>query len=73
MDTKTVKVTEVPGTPTTVVLNGGSETVSDALEAADMEASDGQEVQINGENADLDTEVADGDFVTLSQKISGSR
>jgi sulfur carrier protein ThiS len=71
MDTITVTVTEVPGTPTPVTLEEGSD-VSDALEGADIGSNGDAEVQVNGSRNDMDDPVRDGDTVTVSQQISGA-
>ena len=68
----TVKVGPVPGRVTEYTMNGGEErTVRGALALASLSA-DGYEIRLNGEAADMDTAVDDGDVVLLVKKIRGN-
>ena len=60
----------VPGECKEIVLNG-DHTVEAALELAGFEA-DGHVIQVNGHAADLDTDLSNGDFVSLTKQIKGN-
>lgn len=55
-----------------VALDGGH-TVEDALMAAEITPKETEEVRINGEPAELDDELEDGDRVILVKNISGGK
>ena len=65
-----VKVARTGGQVVEVSLNGGR-TVEDAIDAADIEYNSRDRIRVNGEPADLDDDLEDGDIVTLSGKIKG--
>lgn len=64
-----VKVIKFGGRIVNVSIEEGS-TVEDAIKASELEYS-GSEVSLNGDDADLNDEVFDGDTVTISSKIKG--
>lgn len=65
-----VKVARTGGLVKEVALNGGR-TVEDAIDAAEMEYSSRDRIRIDGEPADLDDELEDGNIVTLTGKVKG--
>lgn len=65
-----VRVGRLPGVMQNIALEDGS-TVADALEHAELD-SEGYEVRVNGNTADSDTEVSDGDTVLLTRQIKGN-
>jgi len=65
-----VKVARSGGEVKEVLLNS-DRTVQDALNAADLEATDSDRIRVEGQPAELDDELKEGDVVTLSGKIEG--
>lgn len=65
-----VKVARTGGTVTEVCLDG-EPTVKAALDIANIDHSKGDRVRVNGREADLDTELKQGDIVTVAGKIEG--
>ena len=65
-----VKVARTGSKVVEVALNGGRE-VRDALEAAGISKKESEEISVNGEEADLDYELEDGDRVVLTKNIEG--
>ena len=70
MEHITVRAGKLPGKINEIALNG-DRTVSAALEAAELEA-DGFEVRVNGELAEMSTELREGDTVLLTKKTKGN-
>lgn len=66
-----VKVMEVPGRIISVALQEGA-TVQDALTAAEMTLASGRVLKVSGMNATLDTELQDGDNITMSANAKGN-
>jgi putative ubiquitin-RnfH superfamily antitoxin RatB of RatAB toxin-antitoxin module len=66
-----VKVTMVPGAIKNVMLNDGA-TVADALAAADLSATDGYTIQVDGQTATTSTAVQDGSRVILARSAKGN-
>lgn len=71
MDQIEVKVARVGGKVETVVLENGDITVEDALDAAGIDHTGKTRIRVNGEPAELDDELEDGDRVTVTGKITG--
>lgn len=71
MDYISVRVGEVPGSITEVMLNG-DRTVEAALEAAGLSIGN-REAKVDGDPATLDTRLSDGSTVLLVKKIKGAR
>ena len=65
-----VKVARTGSRVIEVALNGGRE-VRDALEAAGISKKESEEIAVNGEEADSDYELEDGDRVVLTKNIEG--
>lgn len=65
-----VKVARTGSSSIEVCLNGGR-TVEDALEAAGLNKKASEEIRVNGEDAELDDELDDGDRVVLVKNIEG--
>jgi len=66
-----IKVAKLGTAVKEVALDDGSD-VGDALTAADIE-SDGFEVRVNGNPAELDTVLRSGDIITLIPQIKGGK
>lgn len=66
-----VKVGRTGGRVEEYSLEGDEPTVSDALQAAGITISKGDRIRLNGETADEDDEVEDGDIITIAGKVSG--
>lgn len=68
-----VKVARLGGEVREYALNG-ERTVKAALVAADLyyEGDEVEKVRVSGEPADLDTELKEGDFVTVAGRIEGA-
>jgi len=64
-----IKVAQMGGEVHEYSLGAGA-TVSDALEAADIEV-DSQTVHVNAAPASMTTVLSDGDVVTLTSKVEG--
>lgn len=64
----TVRVAKIGSTVKEVLLETGA-TVEDALNAAEIDASGSTRMRISGEEVELDSEVEDGDLITLSGNI----
>lgn len=69
--TITVKVGRTGGRVKEYVLEGEEPTIADALEAADISSTKGDRVRLNGDIADEDTVVEDGDIITVAGRVSG--
>lgn len=67
----TVRVGRLPGLIKDVALNG-TRTVEAAIEGAELDDIDGYEIRVNGQNADTDTELSQGDTVLFVRKIRGN-
>jgi hypothetical protein len=67
-----VKVARTGGVVTEVALNGDI-TVEAALDIANIGHSPKDRVRVNGREADFDTELEDGDIVTVAGKIEGGK
>jgi len=67
-----VKVVKVPGAQVEVALEDGA-TVREALEYAGKTVDEGQTVQVNGTQADLDTPLTDGARVVIAKGAKGNR
>ena len=65
-----VKVARTGSKVQEVALNGGR-TVEDALIAAGISKKTSEEIQVNGEEADLDMELENGDRVVLVKNVEG--
>ena len=65
-----VKVAKTGGLVTEVCLNGGR-SVADALEAGGYDYEAEYKVRVNGEPADMEDELSNGDVVTIAGKIEG--
>ena len=65
-----VKVARTGSKVVEIALNGARE-VRDALEAAGISKKESEEISVNGEEADLDYELEDGDRVVLTKNIEG--
>lgn len=65
-----VKVARTGSSAIEICLNG-SRTVEDALEAAGLNKKASEEIRVNGEDAELDDELDDGDRVVLVKNIEG--
>lgn len=70
MDTIEVRVGRVPGTVSTIVLNGTRD-VRTALTAAGLSQGD-YEIRVNSQRAELTTTLRQGDTVLLVKKITGN-
>lgn len=70
VDYITVKVGKLPGRIEEISLNG-DRTVQAALDAAGLSAED-LEIRVNGDSADYNDEVDDGDHILLVKKIKGN-
>lgn len=68
----TVKVARTGGTVKEVLLAEGA-TVEEALTAAEIEYGDNSRIRVAGESVELDTELEDGDYVTVSGKVKGGK
>jgi len=64
-----VKVAEMGAEVREFSLGAGA-SVTDALEAAEIESS-GRDIRVNSEAATMTTELQDGDIVTLVNKVEG--
>ena len=67
-----VKVARTGGKPEVYVLEEGA-TAEDALDAAGITYNRRDRVRINGDIAELDDELEDGDRVTVTGKIQGGK
>jgi sulfur carrier protein ThiS len=69
----TVKVGKLPGTIQEVALDGGHK-VGDAIEASELDYSEGEgyEIKVNAQPASPETELKEGDVVLLVRKIRGN-
>lgn len=65
-----VKVARTGGNAIEVCLNG-SHLVEDAIEASGLNIKASEEIRVNGEEAEFDTELRDGDRVVLVKQIEG--
>jgi sulfur carrier protein ThiS len=65
-----VRIGRLPGRISEIALNG-DRTVAAALEAAELD-SEGYELRVNGQTADVETTLQDGDTVLLVKKIKGN-
>lgn len=71
-DTETlVKVGRSGGRVEEYSLTEEDPTVADALAAAGISISKGDRIRLNGETADEDEDVEDGDIITVAGKVSG--
>lgn len=70
VDTISVRVAQIGGEIKEIALEEGS-TIEDALNAAGIDPNGGQRIRVDGETAELQDELEDGDYVTLSGKIKG--
>lgn len=66
----TIKLGIMPGAINEFILEDGT-TVAGALEVAGKESA-GFMVKVNGDAANLDTELSDGDVVILSKQLKGN-
>lgn len=67
-----VKVAQTGGEVKVYLLEEG-DTVETALEKAGINADSAKRIRVNGDAADLDDELEDGDRITVSGKIKGGR
>lgn len=67
----TVKVVVVPGMLKEVALEDGTNTVANALEAADVNA-EGRSIQINGVTASTSDAIKDGDRIMVAKSTKGN-
>jgi uncharacterized Zn ribbon protein len=67
-----VKVGRVPGRITEVNIVDGETTVDEAIEIADLTVESGFSVRLNGESADGDETLSDGDSVTIVKEVKGN-
>lgn len=65
-----VKLTKVPGTPVSVVLNGDC-SIECALKVAGLNP-EGYEIRVNGDESSLSSTLKEGDIVYLIKKIKGN-
>ncbi len=65
-----VKVARVGGEVKELMLETGA-TVEEALDASTLEWSDSMRIRVNGEAAELDDELEDGDVITIAGKVKG--
>ena len=70
-DETLVKVGRTGGRVEEYSLEGDEPTVADALAAAGISISKGDRIRLNGDAADEDEAVQDGDIVTVAGKVSG--
>ena len=68
-----VKVGRSGGRVEEYSLTGDEPTVADALAAASISISKGDRIRLNGETADEDEVVEDGDIITVAGKVSGGK
>lgn len=68
-----VRVAKIGGEVKNVVLDNGDISVQDALVAAQIDYSGKVRIRVNGEMAELDDELEDGDRVTVTGKITGGK
>jgi putative ubiquitin-RnfH superfamily antitoxin RatB of RatAB toxin-antitoxin module len=61
------------GTKVEEVALNGRHTVQDALEAAGVNKKSTEEITVNGEDAEMDYELEDGDRVLLTKNVEGGR
>lgn len=66
-----VKVGRTGGRVEEYSLTGTEPTVADALEAAGLSVSKGDRIRVNGDTAEDDTILENGDVITVSGKVSG--
>lgn len=66
-----VKVGRSGGRVEEYSLTGEDPTVEDALRAAGVNTTKGDRIRLNGETADEDEIVEDGDIITIAGKVSG--
>lgn len=67
----TVKVGRTGGRVVEVLVPAGS-TVEEALNASELTYNSTDRIRVRGRQATLDTELSNGDIVTLAGKISGA-
>jgi uncharacterized Zn ribbon protein len=67
-----VKVGRVPGRITEVNVVDGETTVNEALGLAELTVESGFSVRLNGEPAEGDAVVSDGDSVTVVKEVKGN-
>lgn len=67
----TLKVTPTSGDPTSRPIQVKSPTVSDVLAAGGVTHTD-KNLVVNGEPADLNTPIAEGDVVGVEERVAGS-
>lgn len=67
-----IKVTPVQGKTSTHEVDATHSTVSAALKAAGISATDGLQFMVNGEPADLKQAVGQNDTITVTEKVKGS-
>lgn len=65
-----VRAGRLPGTLANVAVEDGA-TIQDVLSAAGL-STEGHQVRLNGESAELDAEVEDGDTILLTRQIKGN-
>lgn len=71
--TNVVKVARLPGKLVKVEWDSeGNMTVEQALEESDITLSANQDVMLNGEAADMNAKVSDGDSVTVAAGAKGA-
>jgi len=66
-----VKVARTGGVVNEYCLDDEDKTVEAILDVADMDVDDEEKIRVNGKLADMDTELKDGDVVTISGKVKG--
>ena len=59
------------GTKAERVALNGRHTVADALETAGINKKDTEEITVNGDDAEMDYQLEDGDKVLLTKNIEG--
>jgi sulfur carrier protein ThiS len=72
MGTGSVKVGKVPGRITEVNIVDGETTVREAIQLAGLSLEAGYSARLNGDVADLDEVLEDGDSVTLVKEVKGN-
>lgn len=71
MDYITVQITKVPGAMKTLTLENNS-TVTDALNAAEMNVENGYEIRVDDEVATVNTVLEDGAVIVIAKMIKGN-
>ena len=62
----------LPDSEVRYALNG-ARTVEAALAVADLTSDNDDRIRVNGDSADMETELSNGDVLTVSGRIEGAR